>query len=404
MGKALTKKEKLGLRLYQIVEIGYTQDIVSRSYDYISVFATVINLAVCVMYTFKGMRENYGSILLFIERITVFFFALDYILRILLVRYKYRDIPPYRAVLKYALSFQGIVDILSFLPYYLPVFFPGGAVAFRMFRVIRILRLFRLNAYYDSLNVITSIIRSKGQQLLSSMFIIFVLMLASSLCMYSVEHEAQPDVFENAFSGIWWAASALLTVGYGDIYPVTYAGRVLGTIIAFLGVGVVAVPTGIISAGFVEQYTMMKEVTNETEDMDIHFIKVRLEKDGPWSGKKIDALKIPEDILIAGIERGEKFIIPSGDMEVLAGDCIILAAEKYKDEWKVELKEIMLKFGHPWCDRKISELDISRKTFIVMIRRDDTMLIPEGDTELKAGDVLVIYSPNRISEASVIRI
>src|SRR5699024_10382443 len=137
---------------------------------------------------------------------------------------------------KYMTSFTGIVDLLSFLPQYLPFFFPAGAIAFRMFRIIRIFRLFRINAYYDSLNVITEVIVSKKQQLFSSVFIILMLMLASSLCMYSLEHEAQPEVFSNAFSGIWWAASTLLTVGYGDIYPITVLGKMFGIFIAFLGV------------------------------------------------------------------------------------------------------------------------------------------------------------------------
>ena len=101
---------------------------------------------------------------------------------------------------------------------FLPVFFPAGAAVFKMFRVARIMRLFRINAYYDSLNAITDVITSKKQQLLSSVFVIFVLMLASSMCMYSLENKAQPEVFSNAFSGIWWSASTLLTVGYGSEY------------------------------------------------------------------------------------------------------------------------------------------------------------------------------------------
>ena len=122
-----------------------------------------------------------------------------------------------------------------------------------MLRIIRIFRLFRINSYYDSLNVIGEVIAGKKQQLMSSVFIILMLMLGSSLCMYSLEHEAQPEVFQNAFSGIWWAASTLLTVGYGDIYPVTTLGKMFGIFITFLGVGMVAIPTGIISAGFVDQ-------------------------------------------------------------------------------------------------------------------------------------------------------
>lgn len=404
MGEALTKKERFKKRLYQIVEVGYTKDLASRAYDYVGVFAIILNLTVSVMYTFDALRGSIGAILLFIEHITVLFFAVDYFLRILSSGYRFKGVTEGKAVLKYVISVEGMIDLFSFLPYCLPVFFPGGAVAFRMFRIVRILRLFRLNAYYDSLNVITNILKSKGQQLLSSMFIIFVLMLASSLCMYSVEHEAQPDVFENAFSGIWWAASALLTVGYGDIYPVTYAGRVLGTIIAFLGVGVVAVPTGIISAGFVEQYTMLKQYNDLTEDTDIHFIKVRLDGKCSWAGKQIKDLDFPSDIIVAGIERTENFLMPEADMLLEPGDMIIMAAGTYKDEWKVELKEIVLTAEHPWCDRKISDLNILKKTFIVMVRRDDQMIVPHGDMVLKGGDVLVVYSQKKLPEATVVKI
>ena len=132
------------------------------------------------------------------------------------------------------------------------------AVIFRMLRVARIFHLFRLNAKYDSFNIITTVLyeNEKRNQIISSVFIVFILMLASSLCMYSVEHEAQPTVFRNAFSGIWWSMSTLLTVGYGDIYPVTTLGRIMAICIAYLGVGAVAIPTGIISAGFVEQYQL----------------------------------------------------------------------------------------------------------------------------------------------------
>ena len=404
MGKTVEKKGSGLKRLYQIVEVGYTEDIISRTYDYVGVAAIFINLAASTLYTFEVPRRDFGQILMLIEEFTVIFFAVDYILRLITAKLSFRTYSAAEGMLRYIFSLQGVVDLLSFLPYFLPVFFPGGTVAFRMFRIVRILRLFRLNAYYDSLNVITRVIKSKGQQILSSMFIIFVLMLASSLCMYSVEHEAQPGVFQNAFSGIWWAASALLTVGYGDIYPITAAGRFLGIIIAFMGVGVVAVPTGIISAGFVEQYELLKKTDDATEDMDIRFIKVRLGRGESWVGKKIGELMLPGDLLIVGIDREHRFVVPTADTVLCAGDILVLASEKFKDEWSVELKEILLKFGHPWCDRRIRELDISRKAFIVLVRRNDSALIPTGDLKLKEGDVIVIYTDRSISEAAVIRV
>lgn len=89
----------------------------------------------------------------------------------------------------------------------------------------RILRLFRVNASYDAFNVITDVLRDKRDQIISSVVLILMLMMMSSLCMYSLEHEAQPENFSNGFSGIWWSVSTLLTVGYGDIYPVTAGER-----------------------------------------------------------------------------------------------------------------------------------------------------------------------------------
>lgn len=159
-----------------------------------------------------------------------------------------------KARIRFLFSFEGIVDLLTILPF----FFLLGFSAFRMLRVVRIFNLFRINAYYDSFNVITSVLYEKKNQILSSVFIILVLMLASSLSIYSAENKAQPEVFNNAFSGIWWSMSTIFTVGYGDIYPVTVMGKIMAVVITFLGVGGVAIPTGIISAGFVENYTEMQ--------------------------------------------------------------------------------------------------------------------------------------------------
>mgnify|MGYP000757516050 len=144
-----------------------------------------------------------------------------------------------------------------------------------------------------------------------------VLMLSSSLCMYSLENRAQPEVFTNAFSGIWWAASTLLTVGYGDIYPVTTIGKIFGIFIAFLGVGMVAIPTGIISAGFVDQYSRLKRIGEYGQEEDVHFIRIRLTENDQWVNHRIMELNMPERIIIAVIQRNHRILVPKGDMVVL---------------------------------------------------------------------------------------
>ena len=391
-------------RVSEIIEVGYDQDWLSRLYDLINALAIVANLAASILYTFEAVRLPFGWLVLTLEQVTVAFFAVDYCLRLWTARALFPGLSEPRAVLKYALSFSGVVDLLSFLPYYLPFFFPAGAVAFRMFRVVRIFRLFRINAYYDSLNVITQVITSKGQQLLSSVFIILVLMLASSLCMYSLEHEAQPQVFTNAFSGIWWSVSTLLTVGYGDIYPITTVGKLFGIIISFLGAGMVAIPTGIISAGFVDQYSRIKRLSEYAHESDIHFIKVSLLPKDPWVGKTIVELGLPAGVIVAAIQRNRKIVVPRGSVELRAGDTLVLGAKSLGNDKHIDLKEMVLRSQNPWNGLPIRELDISRQTIIVMVRRKGNILIPNGDLVLKEGDTIILYTQSHLRDANTIEV
>lgn len=386
-------------RVFQIIEVGYDLDFMSRAYDFINVFAILLNVLVSVLYTFENIKAQYGSWLTVIEIITICFFAIDYFLRVWTADILYSELPKGKAFRKYIFSFMGIVDLLSFLPYFIPVFFPAGTVAFRMIRIVRIFRLFRINAYYDSLSVITEVIASKAQQLISSVFIILVLMLASSLCMYSLEHEAQPDVFSNAFSGIWWATSTLLTVGYGDIYPITTMGKLFGIFISFLGVGMVAIPTGIISAGFVNQYTTIKKRAEYGHEMDMNFIKVHVDRNDLWVGKRVADLDMPVGIIIAVIKRKEEIIIPRGDVIIQANDVVVLGAEIYEKDDSIKLKEIVLQKENPWVGMRVRDLDISRQSIIVLVKRRNKSLIPNGNMLLHVGDTIFLYSQMHLADA-----
>ena len=391
-------------RAFEIIEIGSSEDLPSRCYDIISTLLLLVNVTVTILYTFDEMEYQYGETLLQLEAVTVAFFAVDYILRVCTAPFLHPGYSEAKALRKYVFSFSGIIDMLSFLPYYLPVFFPSGAAVFRMFRVIRIFRLFRINAYYDSLNVITEVISSKKQQLFSSVFIIFLLMLASSLCMYSLEHEAQPEVFSNAFSGMWWSVSTLLTVGYGDIYPITTMGKLFGICITFLGVGMVAIPTGIISAGFVDQYSRLKRLSEYASEENVHFIKVNLRRQDSWVGKAIMELALPNGMIVAMVRRGRENIVPRGDVVLKANDTLILGAEALKDNIHIDLKEVVLLKHNPWNGQRIRDLDISRQTIIVMVQRNGATIVPKGDLMLLEGDHVIMYSQERISSANLIHV
>ena len=181
-----TSFNRIRAKVFNMVSTGVIDEPLNRFYDVLSIVALVLNLFAAFAITFDYMEEHYKGLLLAIEAVTTFFFAIDYILRVFTAKELYPKLSESGSILKYTFSFTGIIDLLSFLPYYLPVFFPAGSAVFRMFRVARILRLFRINSYYDQLNVITEVLASKKQQLLASVFIILILMMASSLCMYSV--------------------------------------------------------------------------------------------------------------------------------------------------------------------------------------------------------------------------
>lgn len=381
-------------RIFDIIQIGNIGDIPSQIFDITLIIMIVINLAATIFETFDS-AQPFFPVLNAVETFTVICFTIEYILRVWTAEYLYPNLTRYHATISYITSGSGIIDLLSFVPFYLPFFFPEGAVAFRTLRIIRIFRLFRINAYYDALNVIADVLRKKRDQLLSSIFIILVLMVASSLCMYSLEHEAQPDVFQNAFSGFWWAVSTLLTVGYGDIYPVTILGRIFGIFITFLGVGMVAIPTGILSAGFVEQYTRLKDFNDYSREADIRFIQLLVEEKHPWLGQQVMNLPLPPGLILAVIQRDGETIVPRGDTVIQTGDQIVLGAESIRGNLNIELKELILRGRHPWIDQMIRDLDISRQTLIVMVRREGKVLIPNGSLILRENDIILVYTKHR---------
>lgn len=247
--------KELKQRVFEIIQIGTRVDILSTAFDIIISFVIIISIIVTFLHTFDSLSA-YRHVFTVIERITTVIFIVEYLLRIWTSDYLFPRLKIPKCIFRYIFSFYGIVDLLTIISYFSTIF-TNGFVTFKIVRVVRILRLFKVNHKSDAFNVVSEVIDEKKTQIISSMFMVFMLMLAASLCMYGLEHDAQPEVFTNAFSGIWWAMSTVLTVGYGDIYPITTVGKMVAILIAILGVGVVAIPTGLISAGFVEYYTKL---------------------------------------------------------------------------------------------------------------------------------------------------
>lgn len=257
-----------------------------------------------------------------VEVITLFIFCVEYVLRIWTADLLYPGMRKCRARLRFMVSFDGVVDILTIVP----VFFLSGFVIFRMLRVARIFHLFRLNARYDSFNVITTVLYEKRNQIISSVFIVVILMLASSLCMYSVEHDAQPEVFRKPFSR---RLVEHVNASYGRIrrYLSDHdAGASDGDRIAYLGVGVVAIPTGIISAGFVEQYQRKSSISN-IRDADIKEI-AEIFVDRRYAGKTVGEVQDEQQLTVFLILRDDLSILPQKDTLLKLNDIIVIRGRK----------------------------------------------------------------------------
>lgn len=309
-------------KIFTIIQIGKRGDLPSIAFDYALTLNIVLNILVLVLETFDGLSAHATSFRA-LEVLTTLFFCVEYLLRLWTADLLLPAASPIGARLRYVFSFDGLVAIFTILP----VFFFRGIVAFRMLRVVRILHLFRLNARYDSFNVITSVVKEKSRQILSSLFIILVLMTAGSICMYNAEHAAQPEIFRNAFSGFWWSVSTTLTIGYGDIYPVTAAGKLLAILLAFLGVGAVAIPTGIISAGFVEKFTRAENAGKRFHDVS-SIGEILVAPDGELCHKTIDELRRSYGMTVHLVLRGDLTLLAESTLVLRPGDILILKSDK----------------------------------------------------------------------------
>ncbi len=317
-------------KIFNIIQIGDKSNHISRMFDIFITVTIVSNILVTFLQTF-GELARFAGVFHWVEVVTMLIFCVEYALRIWTAEYLYPDRSRAHARLRFLISFDGVVDLLTIIP----AFFLSGFVIFRMLRVARIFHLFRLNAKYDSFNVITTVLYEKRNQIISSVFIVMILMLASSLCMYSVEHEAQPLVFRNAFSGIWWSMSTLLTVGYGDIYPITTLGRVMAIAIAYLGVGAVAIPTGIISAGFVEQY-QRKSNLSSLRQQDIREI-AEVFVDKRHAGKTIEEVEEEHQVKIFLILREDLSILPQKGTLLRLNDIMVIREDSAVTEEKEQI-------------------------------------------------------------------
>ncbi|MBQ9207227.1 MAG: ion transporter [Treponema sp.] len=242
---------KIKRRVFEIIEKAEKGDIASMIFDFFIMILICLNSLSVFIETFP-ISDKTEELLYKIEFFSIIIFSIEYLLRVWTANFLYENKPFLKARFKYIFSFMALIDLFAILPFYIPFIVKVDLRMLRMLRLIRLSRIIKVNRYTTALYKVLNVVRRKSSELISAIFILFILMLISSILIYYIESPSQPEVYKNALSGLWWSIAIFTSVWLGDIYPITTAGKILCALMAIFGVAIIAVPTGIISSGFVE--------------------------------------------------------------------------------------------------------------------------------------------------------
>lgn len=242
-------------RIFGILDPG---DEDSKYFDPFIMVLIVLNVIAVILETVESIYDQYRMLFSAFETFSVSVFTVEYLLRVwsCTVQTEFRDSIAGR--LRFILTPLALIDLISILPFYMPFLFPDLRFmrAIRLFRLFRILKLAR---YSESLRTFGDVLRMKREELSIALFAILILLVVSSSLMYEAEHNAQPDAFQSIPAAMWWGIATLSTVGYGDVYPVTALGKLIGSVVVIMGIGLFALPTGILASGFVEDLNRRRQ-------------------------------------------------------------------------------------------------------------------------------------------------
>jgi len=242
----MTKK-----RLFEILEPAEEGDLVSKIFDISIITLICINIAAVVASSFNSINENFAFFLNSFEVFSIVIFTAEYLLRFWTANYLYPDSK--FAHLKFIFSFAALVDLAAVIPFYLPFIIKVDLRFLRVLRVLRMFRVFKLGRYSEAMNVIGKVLKKEKEKLISTIVLTVIMIFISATVMYYAENTAQPEIFPNIIETLWWAVSTFTTVWYGDYYPITTVGKICGAIISLLGIMIVALPSGIICSGFMDE-------------------------------------------------------------------------------------------------------------------------------------------------------
>ncbi len=251
-------------KIFRLVEKGSHGSKINLLFDYAIMSLILLSIISIILESIKEIGADFKLLLEWFDLFSVFIFSIEYLLRLYVSDLTHPSSSKLKSVLKFIFSIKGLIDLFAIMPFYLPMLIKMDLRFLRTLRLIRILRILKINRYTKSLNLIWSVLKEKKSELAVTGFVTLLLLIFASFIMYNVEGDKQPEAFPNILATFWWAVATLTTVGYGDVYPITGLGKFISGIIALMGIGLVALPTGIIGAGFMDRLKSGKKDHEKT--------------------------------------------------------------------------------------------------------------------------------------------
>lgn len=240
-------------KIYNLLDKGAHGSKINLWFDYFIMALILLNVIAIIFETVPAIEQPFHKFFKFFELFSISVFTIEYLLRIYISDLTHPSSSRTKSAMRFMFSTYGIIDLVAILPFYLPFIMNLDLRFLRILRVMRFFRILKLNRYNNSLNIIWEVMQEKKEELTITVTLTVLILIIASILMYYIEGDVQPDKFPNVLACLWWAIATLTTVGYGDVYPVTGFGRVVSGFIALLGIGLVALPTGLLSAGFMEK-------------------------------------------------------------------------------------------------------------------------------------------------------
>lgn len=241
-------------KVYDILQAAEPGQRLSRAFDLFLIALISLNAVALILSTVDEVHDPAPLAFRVFEIISIVVFTVEYVLRLWCCTVEERYASPIWGRLWYAVSPLAVVDLLAIVPFYVALFGGFSALDLRLLRTLRLLaQVARLSRYSSGIRTLARVLHEKGPQLLTVIMVLGVLLLIASSMMFFAEHKAQPEKFDSIPHAMWWSVITLTTVGYGDAVPVTTWGRMLAGLIAVLGIGLFALPAGILGSGFVQE-------------------------------------------------------------------------------------------------------------------------------------------------------